>query len=148
MTVLTLESLAGSAQTVCVDFETDEIDALVIGTGNYNPGATPESVGRENCARAEMQLNQFSPLTHRHRFAPGNLYNVPSVLATIAPNGAGLSLYVLVGKLFCSNHSTEPLPNFRDVPLQQGYVISAGQRYAVNAEAQEPETIAWKVAFA
>lgn len=146
MRTLTLEALTHNVQGGRVTFTEDT--TLVIATGTYSPNSSPQGAGRENLARAQRQLQQFWRLTSHLVYITNNGDADTNLLATITPNGAGFSLCVLVGNAFCTGNGGASLPNFEPIPLRPEYIISAGLRYVANAEAQDHETMAWKVAFA
>ncbi|MBI2575445.1 hypothetical protein HYV82_06195 [Candidatus Woesearchaeota archaeon] len=146
MQTLTLEALTRNVQGWRVTFT--EGTTIVLATGAYNANASFQEVGRANRAKAEQQLQQFGRLTAYMAYVTNKAHVDASLLATISPNGAGFSLCVLVGRVFCSGNGENPVPNFQQIPLHPGYIISAGQRYDASApEAQANDVLAWKAVF-
>ncbi|GEM_PF-7090206 len=145
MQTLTLEALTQNVQGWNETFTAGT--TLVLATGAYDANASPQDAGRANRAKAERQLQQFGELTPHMVYVTSKVPADTSLLATITPNGVGFSLCVLVGTAFCSNNGEQPLPNFQQIPLHPGYIISAGQRYDASKKIQAPEVLAWKAVF-
>lgn len=146
MQALTLEALTPNVHGWGVTFT--EGTTLVLATGSYDVNASPQDTGRDKRAKAERQLEQFGQLTSHMVYVTNTVPVATSLLAVITPNGAGFSLCGLVGSVFCSGNGENPVPNFQQIPLHPGYIISAGQRYnPATPDRQESVVMAWKAVF-